>query len=164
MIIRIFPSRRVVCDATIELPISAGAAWGQLRDFQSSARHDPFHSKIWIEGNVPKTGANLRIEHRYLLARATRVGRILRWEERVGFAFSDLREKFPSRAFPHVLSYRLEHLTNSTSRLRIRVGGRWTAPIPRWLGRIWLWWVFSHVVRTVQNQLLRFALVIRRPS
>jgi hypothetical protein len=157
--IEIFSNRRVLCEAAIELPLSMGAAWGQLRDFRNSARHDPFHSHICIEGDVPRAGANLKIEHRYLFARTLRVGRILQWNERSGFAFSDLCERDFNRAFPHVLSYQLERRTETSCVLRIRVGGRWTAPTPRWVGKVWLWWVFSHVVRTVRNQLLAFAVL-----
>ena len=162
MTVRINPTGRVVCRAKIDLPLSAGAVWGQLRDLRSSARHDPFHAHVEIEGNVPRVGAELRIVHRHLLWQSIRVGRILRWNEGEGFAFSDLCQRDPSRAFPHVLSYHVEAITPASCRLIIFVGGRWTAPIPRWLGRLWLWWVFSHVVRTVENEMLRFALAMRK--
>ena len=65
-----------MCEAVMRLPLSSGAAWGQLRDFRSSARHDPFHAQITIEGNVPRAGAKLLIEHRYLLKKSVRLGRI----------------------------------------------------------------------------------------
>ena len=164
MKVKISPTRRVVCEATVELPISAGAAWGQLRDFRSTAKHDLFHSHIWIEGEIPRAGANIRIEHRYLFWKTIRTGRILRWNERTGFAFSDLCQTDATRAFPHVLSYRVHQTTPNQCRLRIRVGGRWTAPLPRWLGRIWLWWVFTHVVRNARNQLLAYALATKANS
>ncbi len=141
--------------------MSASVAWGQLRDFRSSASHDPFHAGIKIEGGVPRAGARLEILHRHLFWQSVRVGRILRWQEGSGFAFSDLCRGDSSRAFPHVLSYQLEAVSEKACRLNLFVGGRWTANVPRSIGRIWLWWVFSQVVRTVENQMLRFALAMR---
>jgi hypothetical protein len=158
MIVRISSTNRVVCRATIQLPMSAGMTWGQLRDFRSSAMHDPFHAKIEIHGGLPVAGARLTILHRQLLWHTTRAGRILRWKEGSGFAFSDLSVRNPAEAFPHVLSYHLEAVDSARCKLHVFVGGRWTAPIWRWLGRLWLWWVFLHVVRTVEVKLLRFAL------
>ena len=157
-------TRRVVCEAMINLPISAGAAWGQLRDVRASGTHDPFHSSIRIEGNVPRAGAKLEIEHQYILWRTTRIGRILRWNERTGFAFSDLCRSDPQRAFPHIFTLELQPIDSASCRLRIRVGGRWTAPLPKWIGRIWLWWVFSQLVRNTTNYLLRFAIAVRTTS
>jgi hypothetical protein len=161
MTIKIFPTRRVVCAATVRLPLSARVVWGQLRDFQTSARHDPFHAVIHVEGNVPRAGAGLEIVHRHLLWRSVRIGRILRWKEGCGFAFSDLCKSDVQRAFPHVLSYRLEAESEKSCELQIMVRGQWTAGGPRWIGRLWLWWVFSQVVRSVENQLLRFAVGLR---
>ncbi len=161
MTVRIHRNGRVCCRASIDLPLSIGAVWGQLRDFRSSATHDPVHAWIVIDGDVPRAGAKLQIVHRHLLWQSVRIGRILRWEEGVGYAFSDLYRGDSLRAFPHVLSYQLEAVSPGSCRLMIFVGGRWTAPVPRWIGRIWLWWVFSHVVRTVENQMLRFAVGMR---
>ena len=162
MTIRISPKGRVVCFATIELPLSAVTAWGQLRNFRDSARHDPFHAKIDIDGDVPRVGAALQIEHRYFLWQTTRIGKILRWQEGHGFAFSDLCKADTRRAFPHVLSYQLLEKSDHSCQLEIRVGGRWTSPLPHWLARLWLWWVFGFVVHTVRNELLQFALMRMR--
>ena len=155
MVVRIEPSRRVTCTATIALPISAGAAWGQLRHLPTAATHDPFHATVTVG-----PGGSLAIEHRYLGVRVDRVGRVLWWRENVGFAFSDLHRRDPTAAFPHVLSYRLEPLGPTACHLHVRVGGRWTLPGPQWVGRLWLTWVFGHVVRTVRNELLRYAVVM----
>jgi hypothetical protein len=161
MMIRIHRHRRVTCRATVDLPMSASVAWGQLRDFRTTAAHDPFHVKIEIECGVPRAGAPLKILHRYLLLESMRVGRILRWREGSGFAFSDLCRTDASRAFPHVLSYELEPISQNACRLHIYVGGKWTPYIPPWMGQLWLRWVFSQLVRTAENQLLRFALAMR---
>ena len=154
--IRVAPNGRVNCAATVDLPLSATAAWGQLRHLPTAAVHDPFHASVTVG-----PGGTLAIEHRYLGVRVLRVGRVLWWREGVGFAFSDLHRRDPARAFPHVLSYRLEPTGPATCRLHIRVGGRWTLAGPRWVGRLWLRWVFGHVVRTVRNELLRYAVVRR---
>ena len=153
VLIRIHPTRRVTCTAAVELPLSAGAAWGQLRHLPTSATHDPFHARVTVG-----PGGSLVIEHRYVAFRTTRVGRVLWWREGIGFAFSDLNRRDPSAAFPHVLSYRLEPMGPAACRLHVRVGGRWTLPGPRSVGHLWLWWVFGHVVRTVRNDLLRYAV------
>ena len=157
--IRIAPGRRVTCTATINLPLSPGAAWGQLRHLPTSATHDPFHARVTVG-----SGGRLVIEHRYLVFRTLRVGRVLWWREGVGFAFSDLCRRDPQAAFPHVLSYRLEPVGPAACRLHVRVGGRWTLPGPRWIGQLWLRWVFGHVVRTARNELLTYAVAIDRRS
>ena len=151
-------SGRVDCRAVIDVPLSAVAAWGQLRDFGRYARHDYFHAHFEVSGGVPRAGARLRIGHRFGPFAVGRVGRIVRWREGEGYAFSDLSTAGPRRGFPHVFSYRLEAVDECRCRLHLRVGGRWTAPVPRWAARAWLWWVFSAIVVRVENDLLRFAL------
>ena len=159
--IRILPGGRTVCHSIIDLPMSAVTAWGQLRDLRSSATHDPFHKTITIDGSRPHPGAKLQIEHQYLFFKTTRVGRILIWREGCEFAFSDLCRSDPGRAFPHVIRYQLEAIDERRSRLHITVTGRWTLGGPRWIGRIWLGWVFSQVVGTTTNRLLIFAVASR---
>lgn len=159
MTIRVLPSRRVICRATVTLPLTARQAWGQLRDFHRYAAHDHFHAGFVIDGGVPRAGAGLTIEHRYGFFRTTRVGKILFWREGVGYAFSDLCRHDAQRAFPHVLRMTLEDRpTEGTCQLMIRVTGRWTARTPRWVGRLWLAWVFVSIVQRVRNQLLAFAI------
>ena len=172
MPVRIFPSGRVDCRTELLLPMTASAAWGQLRDFCRSASHDFFHSEIRIEGGLPRAGACLVLWHRFGPFTATRTGRILRWREfdpekmnsaptahAAGFSFSDLCASDPQAAFPHVLSYHLLAGPGSTCRLIITVRGRWTARrVPRWAGRLWLAWVFHHVAGSVRNSLLAAAL------
>lgn len=158
--IRIHPGGRTICEAVAMLPLSAGAAWGQLRDFQSTATHDPFHASVSIEDGRPHAGAKLLIEHRYLLFRSVRAGRILIWRERVGLAFSDLARRNARGAFPHVVHFHLEPVDERNCRLRVRVTGRWTLPGPRWIGRLWLWWVFTQLVRNLTNHLLMFAIAM----
>ncbi len=153
------PSRRVACIATVALPLSAGAVWGQLRHLPTAAVHDPFHARVAVGPD-----GSLVIEHSYFGVRTRRVGRVLWWREGVGFAFSDLSRRDAAAAFPHVLSYRLEPTGQQSCRLHVRVGGRWTLPGPRWVGHVWLRGVFGHVVRTARNELLAYAVVMERRS
>jgi hypothetical protein len=146
---------RVECAARVELPMSARSAWGQLRDFRGYASHDYFHAGIRIDGGVARRGARLRILHRFGPFEVVRRGRILWWEEGRGYSFSDTSMDGPRRGFPHVLGYRLHPIDDQRCVLHITVRGRWTARrVPRWAARLWLAWVFFHVVRRVENNLL----------
>ncbi|MDB5333822.1 MAG: hypothetical protein JWP03_4973 [Phycisphaerales bacterium] len=149
----------VTCRATIDLPLSATSVWGQLRDFTRYARQDFFHAEVVIEGGLPRAGAHLTLSHRYAGVKVSRVGKILVWREGVGYTFSDLSPRGPRAGFPHVFGYRIEPLGPAQCRVVITVRGLWTASfIPRWAARLWLRWVFGHVVRTVHNDLLLFQL------
>ncbi|MDB5327872.1 MAG: hypothetical protein JWM57_3441 [Phycisphaerales bacterium] len=164
MTVRVTARRRVVCRAVVPLPLTARQAWGQLRDFHRYAAHDHFHAGFLIEGGVPQAGARLTIEHRYGPFRTRRVGRILRWREGEGFAFSDLSIGDARRAFPHVLRMSVGPTSEATCALTIAVTGRWTAPTPRWIARLWLAWVFLQIVQKTRNGLLLFAATSQRPG
>jgi hypothetical protein len=157
----------VCCRAELDLPLSARTAWGRLRDFSRFASHDYFHAEVCIEGGAPRRGAALAIRHRFLAFGVDRVGRILRWREfdpadthPAGYSFSDLSARGPRRGFPHVFTYSLRPAgrKDDRCRLEIAVRGRWTAPVPRWAAKLWLWWVFAHVVLSVRNSLLATAV------
>jgi hypothetical protein len=155
MTIRINPRRVVRCDAALHIPLSGVCVWGQLRDFCRYAQQDFFHADIHIDGGVPRAGAALQLCHRYSGVRIERRGRILLWREGVGYSFSDLSHRGPRSGFPHVFSYRLQSLGEGTCRLHINVRGLWTARhLPRWCAWLWLWWVFSHIVRNIRRELL----------
>jgi hypothetical protein len=163
MIVRISAGGAVRCWAALDLPLSATAAWGQLRDFHRYARQDMFHAELEIEGKLPRPGAKLAITHRYAGFRVQRNGRILIWREGVGYSFSDLSRRGGRSGFPHVLSYRIAKCDERTWRLEIEVRGKWTASrIPKWMARVWLWWVFGQIVRNVDNELLRFRVWRRK--
>jgi hypothetical protein len=163
MRIRIGPRGAVDCCALLHLPLSATSVWGQIRDFPRYAQQDFFHADIKIAGDLPRAGAAIELTHRYCGLRFARVGRILVWKEGVGYSFSDLSPRGPKAGFPHIFSYRLEAMTPSQCRLEIRVRGLWTArSFPRALARLWLWWVFSHVVRSVRNELLQYGIWRKR--
>lgn len=152
------PRGRVDCFARLELPVGAGRAWGRLRDFRRFAAQDFFHHDVRVVGGVARAGAALEIPHRFGPFRVTRVGRILAWEEGCGYGFSDLSRRRPRAAFPHAYRYELRPLGGERCRLEISVRGRWTTRmLPRPLVRLWLVWVFSHIVRSAENEMLAAA-------
>ena len=119
--VRVGRSGNVCCRAALHLPMSAGAAWGELRDFTRYASQDTFHADFRIEGGVPRRGVKFVVTHRFLLFSVERVGRILRWRELdrselaadgqrdlpAGYSFSDLSRRGPRHGFPHTFSYYL---------------------------------------------------------
>jgi hypothetical protein len=167
--VRVGRSGNVCCRAALYLPMSAGAAWGELRDFTRYAAQDTFHAEFRIEGGVPRTGARFVVTHRFLLFSVRRVGRILRWQELdrsaaptvgpqnrpAGYSFSDLSQRGPRHGFPHTFSYYLRPAGAASCTLEIVVRGRWTARlVPRWAAWLWLRWVFGQVVVSVRSSLL----------
>lgn len=124
MTIRATPDGRVTCRAAIPLGVSAGRAWGQVRDFGRYASHDYFHHDVRVSGGVPRAGVALRLSHRFAGFRVERVGRILRWREGVGFAFSDLSRRGPRAGFPHVFALTLEPAGDARCVVRLTVRGR----------------------------------------
>jgi hypothetical protein len=159
--VRIRRSRGVVCRAALRLPISPQSVWGQLRDFSRYAQQGVFHADIRIAGDAPKAGAELTMSHHLAGIAVMRVGKILWWREGVGYSFSDLSRRGPRHGFPHVFSYRIKPHPRKPDActLIILVRGKWTARwIPRPLAWLWLQWVFSRVVRNVDNSMLVYRL------
>ena len=153
--ITLTPRGRVLCRATVDVPASADAAWGQLRDFRRFAAQDFFHAAVRVGAGGVRRGASLEIDHRFGPFAVTRVGRILQWQEGRGYSFSDLSRRHPLAAFPHVYRYRLLPAGPSVCVLEVTVAGRWTTPLwPRWAARLWLTWVFTHIAASVSNTLL----------
>jgi hypothetical protein len=145
---------RVTCRAAIPLALPAGSVWGQVRDFRRYASHDYFHRDVRVGGGVPRAGAPLRLTHCFACFRVERVGRILRWREGAGFAFSDLSRRGPRAGFPHVFALRIESAGDGRSTLHLSVRGRWTAGwVPLFARRIWLAWMFAYVVARTRNEL-----------
>lgn len=146
---------RVLCRAAIDVPASDGTAWGQLRDFRRFAAQDFFHTAVRVAPGGVRRGASLEIDHRFGPFAVTRIGRILQWQEGLGYSFSDLSRRNPLAAFPHVYRYRLLPTGPSRCMLEVTVAGRWTTPLlPRWAARLWLTWVFTHIAASVENTLL----------
>jgi|SRR5665213_2400422 len=157
---------RVICDATIEIPMSAARAWGQLRDFTRYACTDPFHVDLRIEGSIPRAGAALTLYHSYVGIRIRRTGRILVWREGTQFSFSDLSLSGPRHGFPHVMTCCVNAVDDQHCAVNIKVQGRWSnRRIPGFLARLWLRWVFGQFQHGIENELLKYHLWQRsRPS
>ena len=139
--------------------MSAARTWGQLRDFRKYACKDPFHADLRIDRGVPRAGAAITLYHRYIGIRIRRVGRILIWREGSQFAFSDLSLRGPRCGFPHVMSCRIDPVDEQRCTITIRVRGLWTSRrLPRFIVRVWLWWVFNHFQHGIENEMLRYHL------
>jgi hypothetical protein len=146
---------RVTVLGEIELPMPVDRAWQHVRDFASFTTFDPFHARVHVVGGLPRVGSSLRIDHRFGPVRLRRRGRILRWQEGVGYAFSDLSERGARRGFPHVYSYRVVPIGCHACRLSISVRGRWTAKLlPRWAAKLWVGWVMAMTLGSVIPRLL----------
>ncbi len=172
MMIRAHRDGRVDCRAAVPLSVPARGAWGQLRDFRRYASHDYFHADVRVAGGVPRAGAALGLSHRFGFVRVERTGRILRWREGCGWAFSDLSRRGPRVGFPHVFTAHVESAGPARSVLHLTVRGRWTAAwVPLWARRLWLAWVFAYAVSRARNEMggyeaarVRGLAVTQRPS
>ena len=162
MRIRIGRHGAVDCSATLRVPLPAVAVWGQLRDFPRYAQQDFFHAEMCIEGGIARQGAALTMRHRFAGFTVCRVGRICQWREGERFSFSDLSTRGPRSGFPHVFSCRVRPVADSATDVDIRVRGKWTARVPRLLARLWLAWVFGHIVRQTEQQLLLYCIWRKR--
>jgi hypothetical protein len=138
---------RVDATEPVEVPLRAEAVWGQMRNLREFLTIDPLHARVHFEPPdrfVPQVGTTIRIEHRFLGFGPDRVGRVLRWREGRGFAVSDLSRRGRHVGFPHVCEYSLEAIDDHRCRIVVSARGVWTARfLPRWLARLWLWWVIS---------------------
>lgn len=136
---------RVHVSVSIRVPLGASAVWGQMRDFSWFTTLDPFHARVRVIAPRHQAGARLIIEHRFLGVGFTRVGRILKWTEGIGYCFSDLSASGVRNGFPHVYCYRIQAVDKHTTCICLSVRGRWTATLfPRWLVKVWLRFVMAH--------------------
>lgn len=156
---------RVNCRLELAVPISHSACWGQMRDVASFATMDPFHARVHLRTPAPQTGCRLVIEHRLGWLRLDRMGRILWYRERRGYAFSDLSGRGPTKGFPHVYVYEVRSVAPGESSLRVTVRGRWTARwLPRWAVRIWLRWVMAQIGTRIEHAMLMYRLAVSTRS
>ena len=138
----VFEGYRVHLRAELDLPLPHATAWRVAADLQRFLTIDPFHERV--EPKDPALGleGGFVLVHRVLGVRFRRRGRLLRFEEGRGFAFSDLSARGPDRGFPHVFVFTVEPLVGELwprTRLGIEVKGKWTARwIPRRVVRQWL--------------------------
>jgi len=158
MIISVDTNRRVRASVSLVAPLSRAEAWGQMRDIERFGTLDPLHARLRVLGFHAAAGVSIIIEHRLAGVAVDRVGRILRWEDGVGYAFSDLSSRSPRVGFPHVIQVRLDEHPNGV-RWTYTVRGRWTArKIPRWVACLWIRWVLAHVATAVRRDLFATAM------
>jgi hypothetical protein len=154
--VHLHPTWRVDCSTEIPLSVPARVVWGQMRDFRHFVTRDPFHTRVDWDGDSSDTHTFI-LWHGWKLLRFPRVGRILKWREGKGFAFSDLSRRDALKGFPHVYEYRIAATSSEASILRISVRGRWTATwMPRWLVRTWLELVMTLIRGCVTSFFLEF--------
>jgi hypothetical protein len=139
----------------LDVPRPAAEVWREISDLPRFLCIDPFHVRVVLYGPAPAAGVRMGLEHRAFGVALWRRGRLLRWEEGRGYAFSDLSLRGPERGFPHVFFLRIEEAEEgSASRVAIDVRGKWTATwLPVTLGQWWLRYVMREHAR-----LLRMAL------
>lgn len=155
-------SGRIRCEAALPFDLPAACVWGQARDFARFAAHDYFHRNVRVEGGVPCQGARLQLAHQYAGIRTERIGRILRWREGEGYAFSDLSRRGVRVGFPHVFRLQIEPVDDQRCLVHLTVRGLWTSrwiPVP--CRRMWLAWVFAYIVSQTRNDLNAYQVARR---
>src|SRR5688572_23941654 len=105
--LRMRPTGHVDLVGTIDLPLTAAAVWGRMRDFARFTTLDPFHDEVLADGPARRAGTAIVIRHRFAGVRVDRIGRILRWAEGAGYSFSDMSKRGRRVGFPHVFIYGL---------------------------------------------------------
>ena len=153
------PRRRRAVKVRLELdvPYDQQQFWFSVADLPNFLTIDPFHEKVTLMRTEPQAGVDLVLSHNAFGLRFQRFGRILRWEEGRGYAFSDLpRNKF-GIGFPHVFFVKIEAADDrgsALSRLTIEVRGKWTSRwIPATVARWWLYCVCREHARLLRKAL-----------
>jgi hypothetical protein len=137
----------------VVLPRPCAEVWPVVADLPRFLCIDPFHASAFVLGKF-QPGTALLLEHRAFGFSVLRHGRLLRWHEGHGYAFTDLSARGPGRGFPHAFFVTVEPRDGTRACLRIRVRGRWTV---RWLPlRLGQWWL--RYVCAEHARLLRAAL------
>jgi hypothetical protein len=155
------PGAAVDLRIELEVPRPRAAVWALVADLTRFACVDPFHERVVVLGTALEPGVRLVLEHCAFGVRFPRFGRLLRWDEGRGYAFSDMSARGPGRGFPHVFFVSVTPVGEAgpgrggeRTRLTVRVRGKWTARlVPLWAGRWWLRYVCNEHAR-----LLRAAL------
>jgi hypothetical protein len=153
---------RVDCSASILAPLPRELVWMRMSDLGRFASLDPFHRHIVLPEGM-RVGSRILIKHAFLTFRTLRRGRVMKWRDGIGYAFTDLCMRDPRVAFPHSYEYLLGPHAEGWSAVTIRVRGRWTARfLPRFAVRLWLRWVMMQAAMAVRNELLDWAIRVRR--
>lgn len=157
--IELSPQYRVRASARVNIPLTASAVWGQMRDFAWFTTLDPFHARMRVMSPELRPGARIVIEHRFLGIGFNRVGRVLQWNEGSGYGFSDLSKRGVRVGFPHIYQYEARPLGNCRSCIQVTVRGRWTSKwLPRVLVSAWLRFVMAHLAARIRIAMLDHAL------
>ncbi len=144
--------RAVAVRLEIDIPRPPSTVWPFMADAPRFLCIDPFHEKVIPMRAKLGAGVDLAIEHSTFGFKSMRFGRLLRWREGQGYAFSDLSARGRHRGFPHVFFVDLEPLNQGAAcRLVIDVRGKWTSPwIPPRMSAWWLCWVAGEHARLLR--------------
>jgi len=148
---------RTAVDLQIELFLDrpASEVWSEMAEFTQFTCIDPFHDRVIVQAAELRPGVDLVLVHRIFGFRFLRFGRLLKWNEGHGYAFSDLSGSSKWHGFPHVFFYSVESTSDGvlqSSRLTVSVRGKWTAPwAPRCVGMWWLRYVIYEHARLLRK-------------
>jgi hypothetical protein len=149
--------RRVRLLAEIETTLPREHVWHAMSHLEAFTTCDPFHTRVRSVDNAPIAhGSSIKIIHGFFGVGITRVGRVLRWEENTGYAFSDLSPRGPKLGFPHIYGYRLRDLPGGGCALTVSVRGVWTMrALPRRYVAAWLTGVMWLIEMLLRRRLAR---------
>ncbi len=122
-------------------PLSPAQLWRRISNLPEFLTIDPFHEQVTLTRDRPAAGVQLVLQHNAFGRRFQRFGRILRWREGEGYAFSDLSAQGKRVGFPHIfiVSIMPRGSDETNTLLVVEVKGRWNSRvIPVWLGRLWI--------------------------
>ncbi len=140
-------NRSVKLDIQIEIARPFQEVWRDISDVKHFIQVDPFHIRLETNDSQIKQGTTFRLMHRAFGIQFLRVGKILKWEDEQGYAFSDLSSSGGSGMFPHVFFVSISPANkseepNNCTCLKVQVRGKWTSPyLPRLLIQFWLRYV-----------------------
>jgi hypothetical protein len=156
---------RVNCSGELTVPLPASIVWGQMRDLLRFICIDPLHAAArTLDGQPPRQGSRLIIQHRFLGLGPDRLSRVLTWHEGRGYSLSDLSQRGNRTGFPHICTYHVAPITETTSRLLITARGRWTATfLPRWAAKLWMWWILASTEAHLRHELNALHAWLCRP-
>ena len=118
------------------------------RTSSSLYKVDPFHISIDLNESQIQQGTLFQLIHQAFGMRFHRVGRILKWQEGYGYAFSDLSPASPHGLFPHVFFVSVTPVAENVTCLKVQVRGKWMRKYaPRILIQLWLKYVCQEHAR-----------------
>jgi len=125
---------KVEIGLSINVPLNRKKLWNIISNLEKFLVVDPLHKRVII-GNDQE----IILEHQVLWYRFLRIGKILYWDEGYGYAFSDISSRGSKKGFPHVFYINITSENEETSKLNIRVKGKWTEKlIPKVLKQLWV--------------------------